>query len=68
MELYRLKMGRPKKSDKSKKKPSQVEDAGREEGAGVADQAVVRNVILPDGNGVENVDNAEAGSLGLQRT
>ena len=58
-------MGRPKKGDKSKEKPSQVEDAGREEGAGVEDQAVVRNVILMDSNGVENVDNAEAGSLGL---
>ena len=68
MELYRLKMGRPKKSDKSKEKSSQVEDAGREEGAGVADQVVVRNVILTDGNGVDTevVDNAEAGGSGLQ--
>ena len=40
MDLYRLKMGRQTKTDKSKKKPSQVEDAGRED-AGVADQAVV---------------------------
>ena len=66
MELYRLKMGRPKKSDKSKEKPSQVEDAGWEEGAGVADQAIVRNVILTDSNGVENVENTEAGGSGLQ--
>ena len=59
-------MGRPKKGDKSKEKPSLVEDAGREEGAGVEDQAVVQNVILTDSNRVENVDNAEAGSSGLQ--
>ena len=59
-------MGRPKKSDKSKEKPSQVGDAGQE-GAGVEDQAVVRTVVLTDSNGGENADNAEAGSSGLQR-
>ena len=56
-------MGRPEKSDKSKEKPAQVEDAGRAEGA--EDQVVVRNVILTDGN-AENVDNVEAGGSGLQ--
>ena len=58
-------MGRPKKSDKSKEKPAQVEDAGRAEGEGAEDQVVKRNLILTDDN-AENVNNAEAGSSGLQ--
>ena len=67
MELYRLKMGRPKKTDKAKK-PSQVEGAGRAEDAGVTDPVVERNVFLMDGNGLDadNVDNAEASGSGLQ--
>ena len=72
MELYRLKMGRPKKTDKAKK-PSQVEGAGRTEDTGVTDPAVERNVILTDGNNLDGqrpdedtLDNAEAGGLGLQ--
>ena len=60
-------MARLKRTEKSKKKPSQVVDAGGED-TGVADQAVVRKVILTDGNGAdaENGGSAEAGSSGLQ--
>ena len=54
-------MARPKRTN-SKKKPSQVGDAGGDDA--VAD----RNVVLTDGNGgdVNNGGSVEAGGSGLQ--
>ena len=66
MELYRLKMGRPRKTDKAKK-PSQEEGAGRPVDEGVAVPAVESNVIPTDGNDDRQSDadiGGEAGGSG----